>query len=73
MRFVISKQNTRLPVFADFCERQGKPDYYISRLMKRYFPYTFTQYLQKRRLLQAAYLLTETKDPIESIILDDRI
>ena len=55
---------------ADFCERQGKPDYYISRLMKRYFPYTFTQYLQKRRLLQAAYLLTETKDPIESIILD---
>ena len=43
---------------ADFCDRQGKPDYYISRLMKRYFPYTFTQYLQKRRLLQAAYLLT---------------
>ena len=22
---------------ADFCDRQGKPDYYISRLMKRYF------------------------------------
>ena len=55
---------------ADFCDRQGKPDYYISRLMKRYFPYTFTQYLQKRRLLQAAYLLTETKDPIEAIIVD---
>lgn len=55
---------------ADFCKKEGKPDYYISRLMKRYFPYTFTQYLQKRRLLQAAYLLTETKDPIEAIILD---
>ena len=55
---------------ADFCDRQGKPDYYISRLMKRYFPYTFTQYLQKRRLLQAAYLLTETKEPIEAIIVD---
>lgn len=55
---------------ADFCDRQGKPDYYISRLMKRYFPYTFTQYLQKRRLLQAAYLLTETEEPIEAIIVD---
>ncbi|QDW73359.1 helix-turn-helix domain-containing protein [Lachnospiraceae bacterium KGMB03038] len=52
-----------------FCKEQNLPDYYISRLMKRYSPYTFTQYLQKRRLLQAAYMLTETKEPVENIIL----
>ncbi len=37
--------------------------------MKRYSPYTFTQYLQKRRLLQAAHMLTETKEPVENIMV----
>lgn len=55
---------------AKFCERYNQPDYYISRLMKRYSPYTFTQYLQRRRLLQAAYMLTETREAIESIIVE---
>lgn len=52
-----------------FCAERNLPDYYISRLMKRYSPYTFTQYLQRRRLLQAAYMLTETKEPVENIIV----
>lgn len=55
---------------ASFCETRNQPDYYISRLMKRYSPYTFSQYLQRRRLLQAAHLLTETKEPVENIIVD---
>ena len=55
---------------SEFCEKYNLPDYYISRLMKQYSPYTFTKYLQKRRLLQAAYLLTETVEPIESIITE---
>ncbi len=38
--------------------------------MKKNSPYTFTKYLQRRRLLQAAHLLTETTEPIEQIIVD---
>lgn len=54
----------------DFCRNVNRPTYYISRLMKRYSPYTFTQYVQRRRLVQAVYLLTETDIPIEDIITD---
>ncbi len=53
---------------AAFCENCRQPDYYISRLMKKYSPYTFSQYLQRRRLLQAAHLLTETTESVETII-----
>lgn len=51
-----------------FCEKNKLPPYYVSRLMKQYSPYTFTKYLQRRRMLQAAHLLTETSDSVESII-----
>ena len=53
---------------AAFCKNCRQPDYYISRLMKKYSPYTFSQYLQRRRLLQAAHLLTETTESVETII-----
>lgn len=53
-----------------FSRLSGQPPYYISRLMKRYSAYNFTSYLQRRRLLQAAYLLIETKKPIEDIIVE---
>ena len=53
----------------DFCRQVGQPPYYISRLMKKYSPYTFNRYVQKRRLVQAIYLLTETSMPIEDIIV----
>ena len=32
----------RTASLAGFCRDRGQPDYYISRLMKRYSPYTFT-------------------------------
>lgn len=53
----------------DFCRQVGQPSYYISRLMKKYSPYTFNRYVQKRRMVQAIYLLTETSMPIEDIIV----
>ena len=53
-----------------FSRISGQPAYYISRLMKRYSAYNFTSYLQRRRLLQAAFLLMETQKPIEDIIVE---
>ncbi len=53
----------------DFCRQVNLPPYYVSRIMKKYSPYTFTKYVQKRRLVQAVYLLTESSVPIEEIIL----
>ena len=44
-----------------------QPPYFVSRLMKKYSPYTFTTYLQRKRLVQACYLLTATTLPIEEI------
>lgn len=40
------------------------------RLACQYSPYTFTKYLQRRRILQAAYLLTETDTLIEQIVVE---
>ena len=53
-----------------FCEHHNLPCYYVSRLMTQYSPYTFTKYLQRRRILQAAYLLTETDTLIEQIVVE---
>lgn len=46
----------------------GQPAYFISRLMKKYSPYTFTAYLQRKRLIHAVHLLTATSMPVEEII-----
>lgn len=63
------ENNYRTAALEDFCQSVNQPTYYISRLMKKYSPYTFTKYVQKRRLVQAVYLLTETAVPVEDIIL----
>ncbi|MGI6005871.1 MAG: AraC family transcriptional regulator [Ruminococcus sp.] len=52
----------------EYAQISGQPAYYISRLMKKYSPYTFTAYLQRRRLIHAVHLLTTTSIPIEEII-----
>lgn len=46
----------------------NQPAYYISRIMKKYSPYTFTKYVQKRRMIQAAYLLESGDFTIEEIM-----
>ena len=62
--------NYKTATLAKFCESCHQPDYKISRLIKKSSPYTFSPYIQKTRLLQAAHLLTETKEPVENIITD---
>lgn len=62
--------NYKTASLTKFCEKYNLPDYYISRLMKQYSPYTFTKYLQRRRMLQAAHFLTETADSVEQIVLE---
>lgn len=64
------ESNYQTATLENFCQSVHQPAYYISRLMKKYSPYTFTKYLQRRRLLQAAHLLTETNEPIEQIIVE---
>ena len=44
-----------------------QPPYFVSRLMKKYSPYTFTTYVQRKRLSHACYLLTSTNTPVEDI------
>lgn len=44
-----------------------QPPYFVSRLMKKYSPYTFTTFLQRKRLVQACYLLSATTLPVEEI------
>lgn len=44
-----------------------QPPYFVSRLMKKYSPFTFTTYLQRKRLFQACYLLSATDLPVEEI------
>ena len=64
------ESNYQTATLENFCQSVHQPAYYISRLMKKYSPYTFTKYLQRRLLLQAAHLLTETNEPIEQIIVE---
>lgn len=64
------EDNYKTASLEGFCRQEDLPAYYISRLMKKYSPYTFTKYLQRRRLLEAAQLLSETDEPIEQIIVN---
>lgn len=52
----------------EFAKSVNQPSYYISRLVKKYGPYTFTKYLQRRRLIQAGHLLESTSYSIEEIM-----
>lgn len=52
----------------EFSKMVNQPAYYISRIMKKYSPYTFTKYVQKRRMIQAAYLLESGDFTIEEIM-----
>lgn len=62
--------NYKTATLSEFCELHNLPAYQVSRLVSQYSPYTFTKYLQRRRMLQAAYFLTETDLPVEQIVLD---
>jgi len=46
----------------------NRPPYWVSKFIKRYSSQTFKQLVQKKRLSQATYLLTQTSIPVEDII-----
>ena len=46
----------------------GRPEYYVSRLLKKYTGFNFKELLQQRKLQQAAYLLAHTSLPVELIL-----
>lgn len=61
------EENYQSASLEEFASSIRQPPYFVSRLMKKYSPYTFTTYLQRKRLFQACYLLTATTLPIEEI------
>lgn len=63
-----AEENYQTATLEEFCKSVNQPVYYISRLVKKYGPYTFTRYVQKRRLIQAANMLQTGLYTIEEII-----
>lgn len=61
------KDNYQTATLEKYAASIHQAPYYVSRLMKKYSPYTFTTYLQRKRLVQACHLLTSTDLPVEEI------
>lgn len=53
---------------AQLSRQLGRPEYYVSRLLKRYTGSNFKELLQQRKLQQAAYLLAHTPLSVEAIL-----
>ncbi len=45
-----------------------QPDYYVSRLLKKYTKSNFKDLLQQRKLQQAQWLLTQTSLPVDAVL-----
>lgn len=52
----------------ELARQLGRPEYQVSRLLKRYTGSNFKELLQRRKLQQACYLLTHTPLPVETIL-----
>lgn len=53
---------------AHLSQELGRPEYYVSRLLKKYTGSNFKELLQQRKLQQAAYLLSHTPLPVETVM-----
>lgn len=62
------EDNYRTGSLEELASLTGRPDYYISKLIKQHAGHTFKTLLQIKRLNQAAFLLTTTRLPVENII-----
>lgn len=62
------EDNYRTGTLEELSDLTGRPDYSISKLIRQHTGHTFKTLLQKKRLNQAAFLLTTTKLPVENII-----
>lgn len=52
----------------EVAEEMKQPDYYISRLLKKYTDSNFKELLQQRKLQQAAYLLSQTPLTVDVVM-----
>lgn len=52
----------------ELAQKLGQPEYTLSRSLKKYTGSNFKELLQQRKLQQAAYLLSHTPLPIETIL-----
>ncbi|MBR4078694.1 MAG: helix-turn-helix domain-containing protein [Christensenellaceae bacterium] len=62
------KSNYKNGTLEDFSESVHLKAYTVSRLLKKYTAQNFKDLLTEQKLTQAAYLLSKTKLPVESII-----
>lgn len=62
------EENYKTGTLEDLATMVNRPDYYISKLIKKHSGQTFKNLLQTKRLNQAAFLLTTTMLPVENII-----
>lgn len=53
---------------AEIARELHQPEYYVSRLLKKYTGSNFKELLQQRKLQQAAYLLAHTPLPVEAVL-----
>ncbi len=53
---------------AEISAELRQPAYYVSRLLKKHTDANFKELLQQRKLRQAAYLLSQTPLPVESVM-----
>lgn len=53
---------------AQLSRELDRPEYYVSRLLKKYTGSNFKELLQRRKLQQAAYLLAHTPLPVETVL-----
>lgn len=53
---------------AQLSQELKRPEYYVSRLLKKYTGSNFKELLQQRKLQQAAYLLSHTPLPVETVM-----
>jgi len=67
--FKYIEDNYKTASLNQFADIMGLPSYYISKLIKKHSKYTFKEFLQRKRLNQAVYLLTATSLPVEHIII----
>ncbi len=62
------EENYKTSSLTELAKITSLPVYQLSRLIKQYSHFTFTELLQQKRLNQAAFLLSTTKLPVEHII-----
>ncbi len=62
------EENYKTAALTELAYQLNQPDYYLSKIIKKYTSSTYKELLQTKRLTQATYLLLNTTFPVEYII-----